>query len=214
MPKNNSKRSGRRAKRSNKSSKLIVLPKMLTDKVLVTLPWVKMGFDGTAAPGFVVRTLVLNDIYNIDSSGTATSRPQMYDQFAAIYQNFKVISVKITTVFSISDGYRHLAALAPRRVSAAPANIAQAVLRKGSKWGALNMYNILKLTSQWKLADLAGPAYLDHDFTGQYATSPVKTVALDICSAPINTGVATSIQYVDYLEFLVEWSQRRNVANA
>jgi hypothetical protein len=173
-----------------------------------------MGIDGTAAPGFVVTTLVLNDIYNIDSAGVSTSRPQMYDQLALIYQNFKVTSVKVRHVWSVSDGYRHLVALAPRRVSAAPANIAQACLRKGSKWGMCTMYEKKELSSSYKLSDLVGPSFADADFTGAYATSPVKTVALDICSAPINTGAATSIQYITYIEFSVEWSQRRNTANA
>jgi hypothetical protein len=214
MPKKKSNSSRSRTKRGQNISKLVVLPKLVSDKALVTLPWIKMGLDGTSAPGFAVRTYVVNDIYNIDSAGVSTSRPQMYDQFAAIYQNFKVISVRIKSVMSISDGYRHLAALAPRRVSSAPANIAQAVLRKGSKWGGITMYEHLILTGGWRLGDIAGPAYADSDFTGQYATSPVKTVALDLASAPINTGAATSLQYIDYLEFEVMWSQRRNVANA
>jgi len=192
----------------------MVLPALASDKAIVSLPWVKMGLDGTSAPGFSLVTLVLNDIYNIDSAGVATSRPQMYDQFAAIYQNFKVLSVKIHVMASISDGYRHLCAMAPRRMSSAPSNIAQACLRKGSKYTFLTMYEHGELRGSYTLADLAGPAYNDSDYTGQYATSPVKTVALDYCFAPINTGAATSMQYVIAATFRVEWSQRRNVANA
>jgi len=173
-----------------------------------------MGLDGTGAPGFSLVTLVINDIYNIDSAGVATSRPQMYDQFALIYQNFKVISVKLHIMASIQDAYRHLVAMAPRRVSSAPSTIAQACLRKGSKYAMCTLYEHTELRGSYTLSDLAGPAYVDADYTGQYATSPVKTVALDFCFAPINTAVATSMQYIIYAEFTVEWSQRRNVANA
>jgi hypothetical protein len=196
------------------SGSLAVLPVLATDKLRLKMPWLKMWLDGSAAPGFVTTTLVLNDIYNIDSAGVATSRPQMYDQLALIYQNFKVFSVKIHQAWSISDGYRHLVAIAPRRASSAPANIAQACLRRGSAWGFCSMYEHKEIVRTYNLSDLAGPAYVDHDFTGQYATSPVKTVALDICSAPVNTGVATSLQCITYVEFDVEWSQRRNTANA
>lgn len=72
---------------------------------------------------------------------------------------------------------------------------------------------MLTRSASYKLADIAGPAYGDSDYTGQYATSPSKTVALDISSAPLSNN-ATSLYYFTYIEFDVEWSQRRNVANA
>lgn len=210
----NANRRRTRVSGSNKgSNKLAILPTLASDKLLVTLPWTKFGVDGTTAPGFVCRTYVINDIYNIDSAGVATSRPQMYDQFAAIYQNFKVLKVLVRSVFTIADGYRHSAALAPRRVSSAPSSMAQAILRKGAKWGVISMYEKLTLGGNFVLSDIAGPAYVDADYTGQYATSPTKTVALDLASAPVQNA-ATSLTYFDYLEFTVEWSQRRNVANA
>ncbi len=177
------------------------------------MPWYKTGNDGTTAPGFVVQTLILNDIYNIDSAGVSTSRPQMYDQFASIWQNFKVYNVKVVHTWTIADGYRHFCAFAPRRVSAAPTSVAQCLLRKGSRWGPLSMYQMLTRSASYKLADIAGPAYSDSDYTGQYASSPSKTVALDVASAP-TANAATSLTYFTYIEFDVEWSQRRNVANA
>ncbi len=188
------------------------MPLLATDKVRLTMPWMKTAADGTGAPGLVVNTLVLNDIYNIDSAGVSTSRPQMYDQFASIWQNFKVHGVKIVQTWTIADGYRHLCAFAPRRVSAAPTSVIQCVYRKGSKWGPASMYQMLTRSASYKLADIAGAAYSDSDYTGQYASSPSKTVALDVASAPVQNA-ATSLIYFTYIEFDVEWSQRRNVAN-
>ncbi len=189
------------------------MPLLATDKVRVVMPWMKNYNDGTSAPGLATATYVLNDIYNIDSAGVSTSRPQMYDQFAAIWQNFKVLSVKVRQTWTIADGYRHIAAFAPRRVSAAPTSTVQCVLRKGSKWGVITMYESLTRAANYKLGDIAGPAYSDSDYTGQYNSSPSKTVALDIVSSPVSNA-ATSLTCFSYIEFEVEWSQRRNVANA
>lgn len=212
MPRN-SKNKNARKRINSKKMRIAVLPNLATERLIITMPWMMTGVDGTAAPGFVVRTLVLNDIYNIDSAGVATSRPQMYDQLALLYQNFKVISVKVTDVVTISDGYRHMHAFAPRRVSAAPSSVSQCVLRKGSKWGVVTMYEKSRLTSSYTCRDLAGPSYVDADYTGQYNASPSKSVAIDLATSP-TTNNATSITYFTYIEFKVEWSQRRNTANA
>ncbi len=75
------------------------------------------------------------------------------------------------------------------------------------------MYESLTRSGNYKLSDIAGAAYSDSDYTGQYNSSPSKTVALDIVSAPVQNA-ATSLVYFTYIEFEVEWSQRRNVANA
>jgi len=208
-----------RNKKSNKkrgskgSSKLGVMPLLAPDKLILTMPWFKTGNDGTAAPGFAIQTLVINDIYNIDSAGVSTSRPQMFDQVSAIWQNFKVRKVKIVHTWTIANNYRHFCAFAPRRVSSAPTTVAQAIMRKGSRWGSCTVYQTLTRSATYTIADIAGPAYVDYDFTGQYNASPSKTAALDICSSPTENQ-ATSITYFTYMEFEVEWSQRRNVSNA
>ncbi len=74
------------------------------------------------------------------------------------------------------------------------------------------MYEMLTRSASYNLADIAGPAYSDSDYTGQYNSSPSKSVSIDIMSAPLSNN-ATSIYYFTYIEFQVEWSQRRNVAN-
>jgi len=168
----------------------------------------QLNADGSAAS---TVTYALNGLFDPDVTGVG-HQPMGFDQFAALYQSYKVLGARVTFEAcgapsgSTSDQY--VGFQFHENSSYTPSNIVQIIERGRERHKVLgNQTNRAYLTMNWS----AKKWYSKENYSGQDTAGTISANPTEICYCSVFTTRADNsenpdvISYVVKIDYIVEW---------
>lgn len=163
--------------------------------------------SGVAASTF---TYALNGLFDPDVTTTG-HQPMGFDQFAALYQQYKVLGARVTLeacgppASSVSDQY--IGIQFHENASYAPSVITQIIERGRERHSVIgNQTNRVKLVMNWSAKKWYGNNYKGMDTAGTISANPAELAYVSVFATRAdNTENPDPITYVITIDYIVEW---------
>lgn len=203
------KRSSKRKAPNPASPGSLISPVLVTNMVYSQYWGVVESASGVGA----YHTFRISDLYDPDFTSTG-QQPVAFDQLAALYQRFRVLSVAVEVQYATRAATAARVGVFPSSQSSLPANAESWVCQPFAKHSMVaasgGAPTITRLTARYSLPRILGltnKEYLtDLDFSGTPSSSPIRNVFAHIWCHN-KSGTPSAVEGFITLSYRVEWSQ-------
>lgn len=183
------------------------------DRAVTKLRYTAFGSISTAISGYGEQIFRLNSLFDPDYSG-AGSQPLGFDQWAAFYNRYKVLSVKVRCQFAASTGLAEsIVSLTPNMVNTIDTSGNHVLAEPYSKNSVFSTNGGWKpvIEAEYSIPKLFGLTTLEYGeeaYTAATSGSPVNVAYLHVRVDTLSGGLSGSVYYFLEAEFSVEFYSR------
>jgi hypothetical protein len=163
--------------------------------------------DSTANPGFKVTQFGLNNLWHWYSA----EEPSYYDECAALYYRYRVVSCALTVEASTLGDTHDIAVMPVSATGDQPTTILGALEHRLSKTAVVKAggnRDVTTVSNYVTVQDLAGDRWRDADLSSATGTSPATLLYWNIVTAP-RVAAAANITMLGKTVFEAIWSDPR-----